>query len=126
MKWLLLLSIRLYWRYTPPSRRRACLFRQSCSRHVYAATETGGAAVGIAALWRRFRQCRTPSGALFDGDSPRLLLADGATVCRQDLSQVGESYLLQWLAAIPSPPAFHRDGGASDFDLASSADDNQR
>lgn len=56
----LLLLIRLYWAWAlwPASVRRTCLFRQSCSRHVYRTTRRQGLRAGWRALRQRHRQCR--------------------------------------------------------------------
>ena len=55
---VLLLSIRLYWRFVSPYCRRRCLFRKSCSHYVFERTEHGGFFRGVAALIQRWRQCR--------------------------------------------------------------------
>ncbi len=75
----LLLLIRLYWALWPPRARRACLFRQSCSRHVYRTTRRHGLRAGWAALARRYGQCR-PGALGFQhplSGAWHLLLADG-------------------------------------------------
>lgn len=54
----LLLLIRLYWALCPPRLRRTCLFRQSCSRHVYCLTRRHGLRAGWRALRQRRQQCR--------------------------------------------------------------------
>ncbi|MGI4735739.1 MAG: membrane protein insertion efficiency factor YidD [Janthinobacterium lividum] len=54
----LLLLIRLYWALWPASARRTCLFRQSCSRHVYRITRRQGLLAGWQALRHRQQQCR--------------------------------------------------------------------
>ena len=58
MRLPLLLLIQLYWRLCPAARRRHCLFRLSCSRHVYQATRRRGLRAGLVALHLRVRQCR--------------------------------------------------------------------
>lgn len=58
MKFLLLLPIRLYWTVIPPSKRRCCIHRVSCSRFVYDATNTRGLMCGIIALRDRMKTCR--------------------------------------------------------------------
>ena len=58
MRLPLLLLIQLYWRLWPAARRRHCLFRLSCSRHVYQATRRRGFRAGLVALRLRVRQCR--------------------------------------------------------------------
>jgi hypothetical protein len=54
----LLTAIRLYWRAVPPHRRRTCLFRESCSRHVYRCTVELGLIGGLRALHDRVCRCR--------------------------------------------------------------------
>lgn len=56
--WLIQLLIRLYWVAVPKSRRRRCLFAESCSHHVYRLVRDEGARVGIRALRMRWKQCR--------------------------------------------------------------------
>lgn len=58
MKRLLLLVIHLYWRLIPADRRRKCIFRESCSQHVFNKTKEGGFVEGFKALSFRFRNCR--------------------------------------------------------------------
>lgn len=63
MRLLLLLIIRLYW-LIPVSRRKRCLFKESCSRYVFTITKERGLIPGLKALFRRSRQCR-PGYILF-------------------------------------------------------------
>ena len=58
MKRLLLWLIRAYWRLWPERWRRSCLFRETCSHHVYRVTASSGFPAGLAALWGRMRRCR--------------------------------------------------------------------
>jgi len=104
MKWSLLAAISLYWRLTNPDGRRHCLFRQSCSRHVFEMTAENGARAGLRALVRRIRQCRPRAGAAVSAGSQCLLmLADGSTASPAELSAVGLTILQQWLT-IPHQP----------------------
>jgi hypothetical protein len=71
MKNLLILLIKLYWRIVPPSKRRKCIFRTSCSKYVYAETRASGFISGLKALKYRFKNCRsgayiieTPTGEI--------------------------------------------------------------
>ena len=77
---LLLLAIRLYWWLVPPRRRRTCLFRISCSCHVYEQTSEGGFLVGLRALVRRWRQCRPGYRFLLGVSAMQVRLADGSIV----------------------------------------------
>lgn len=58
MKSLLLLLIKVYWRMIPPSKRRKCIFRISCSKYVYEKTTADGFVSGVKALKYRFQNCR--------------------------------------------------------------------
>src|SRR5260221_10985765 len=75
MKALLLLAIRFYWRIVPESRRRRCLFRETCSRYVYRATAHVGFRAGIRALMERAAQCRP-------GYTVHTTMANLEVVCR--------------------------------------------
>jgi len=58
MKQLLLLFIKVYWFVIPPSKRKHCLFKKSCSTHVYQHTKEQGLVQGAKAFWFRFKNCR--------------------------------------------------------------------
>jgi putative component of membrane protein insertase Oxa1/YidC/SpoIIIJ protein YidD len=88
MRWLVLLAIKSYWRLTNPSRRRPCLFRETCSRHVYRITRDCGVSKGMMALGLRLRQCRLGYAIEFNGqDEPFLRLKDGSVVRTAELSE---------------------------------------
>ncbi|WP_259109498.1 membrane protein insertion efficiency factor YidD [Chryseobacterium sp. JUb7] len=54
MKKLLIFLIKIYWITTPPQKRRKCIFRQSCSKHVYEKTMNDGFISGLKAFRYRF------------------------------------------------------------------------
>ena len=58
MRYILLLMIRVYWRTIPSEKRKKCIFRISCSKHVYRETESFGFNAGIKALKYRFNNCK--------------------------------------------------------------------
>ena len=58
MKYLILGVIRMYW-LIPKSRRRKCIFRESCSNHVYSITKNKGFNKGINAFLFRYKNCRS-------------------------------------------------------------------
>lgn len=58
MKYLLLGIIKLYW-IIPAKRRRKCLFKISCSQHIYAVTVSHGFVSGVKSFISRYKQCRT-------------------------------------------------------------------
>ncbi|WP_185226426.1 membrane protein insertion efficiency factor YidD [Chryseobacterium indologenes] len=59
MKKLITLPIKLYWWTIPPHKRRKCLFKTSCSKHVYIQTTTEGFFSGLKALHYRYYNCRS-------------------------------------------------------------------
>jgi hypothetical protein len=89
MKLLLLGTIRAYWRLVPPQRRRACLFAESCSRHVYDVALVEGGIAALRRLKARFRACR-PGYALLtvrdENGAALLRLADGEIVRLDEMS----------------------------------------
>lgn len=77
MKWSLLLPIRLYWFAWPVRWNRGCLFRETCSHHVYRVTQERGASQGLLALFSRHRQCRPGYSVCASPHGYYLRLADG-------------------------------------------------
>ena len=59
MKFLILLIIKIYWKLIPASKRKACLFAESCSRHVYRITNQDGFWAGLKAFKSRYKKCRS-------------------------------------------------------------------
>lgn len=57
MKYLLILLIKTYWLIIPASKRRKCIFRKSCSKHVYEETISKGIISGLKAFKYRFENC---------------------------------------------------------------------
>ncbi|MBN8784598.1 MAG: membrane protein insertion efficiency factor YidD [Terrimonas ferruginea] len=76
MKWLLLLSIRIYW-LIPARRRPRCLFKESCSRYVYRITLLHGYKCGINSLKLRRKQCCAGFSVLSEG---KVRLTDGSVI----------------------------------------------
>lgn len=58
MKYLILLSIRLYWILIPKSKRRKCIFKKSCSNYVFETTQKEGFIRGLKAFLFRYKNCR--------------------------------------------------------------------
>ena len=57
MKYLLLAIIKIYW-LLPKKERRKCIFKETCSKHVFRITKFHGFQKGLAALRLRQKQCR--------------------------------------------------------------------
>ena len=80
MKHLLLFVVRAYWLLWPENRKRCCLFRESCSRHVYRVTCHDGLLPGVRALFRRIRLCRGGYSVTVLANGFELSLADGTVI----------------------------------------------
>ncbi|AMO19545.1 membrane protein insertion efficiency factor YidD [Flavobacterium columnare] len=59
MKYLVLLSIRLYWLTKPKNKKPRCIFRKSCSYFIYEETLQNGFLKGLKAFHYRFKNCRS-------------------------------------------------------------------
>ena len=86
MSVLLRLAIRLYWRIWPAAWRRRCLYRESCSRHVYRIAAEAGFRPALRALRRRYRTCRPGYHLILTGPAPGVYLADGSFLYRTEAS----------------------------------------
>lgn len=87
MRQLFQLLIRLYWFAIPPHSRRNCLFRESCSRHVYRILAEKGFKAGVSALYTRYRKCR-PGYKWEEQNGKRLLiLVDGSRLQEEEISE---------------------------------------
>lgn len=78
MSWLLLGVIRAYWALWPRGMKRECLFRESCSHHVYRVTQEAGLTSGLQALRRRMHICRPGYVVSSDEHGIGLVLCDGS------------------------------------------------
>lgn len=81
MKYLLMFLIKCYW-LIPKSYRRHCIFKETCSHHVYNATQSKGFKHGLHALENRYKQCRTGYAFFKIKEEEFVLLADGSIVKR--------------------------------------------
>ena len=87
MKYILLVSIQLYWKLIPQSKRKVCLFRQSCSNYIYRITNENGFIKGMTALRLRIIKCR-PQYELYKVDNTFILrLQDGSVINENEISQ---------------------------------------
>jgi len=74
MKYLLLFIIKAYWLLIPASKRKHCLFKQSCSNHVFQEAKTQGLLKGLKALLFRYRNCR-PGYQLISVENETILVS---------------------------------------------------
>ncbi|QHI37053.1 Putative membrane protein insertion efficiency factor [Kordia antarctica] len=58
MKYFLLFIIKSYWLIIPKSKRRKCIFKQSCSNYVYQTATKDGFIAGLYAFKYRYKNCR--------------------------------------------------------------------
>jgi putative component of membrane protein insertase Oxa1/YidC/SpoIIIJ protein YidD len=89
MKYALLVVIRLYWLFIPADKRRTCLYRKSCSKHVYDVTNENGLLTGLKALTTRIKTCRPNHEVIYLGKENTLLikLSNGTTLQQNDISE---------------------------------------
>lgn len=57
MRFFLLAFIQIYWILVQPSKRRKCIFRKSCSQHVFESTIKDGLNAGLEAFKFRYKNC---------------------------------------------------------------------
>lgn len=82
MKYLLLAIIHFYW-LIPKKWRKKCVFKHTCSLHVYSSTKAHGIIEGFKSLQHRFKQCR-PIYSIYKTDDgiEWVILADKSVIKR--------------------------------------------
>jgi uncharacterized protein len=83
MRYVLLLCIRLYWCISAGKRRR-CVFKESCSRHVYRVSKQQGFVKAMRALYMRMRLCRAGYSCFTTADGKEWVLLKGNTVVQRE------------------------------------------
>ena len=58
MNHLILFAIKIYWNIIPPSKRKKCIFKKSCSNYVFEITQKEGFINGLKAFKFRYQNCR--------------------------------------------------------------------
>ena|ERR1035438_857471 len=86
MRIILITIIQLYWRIRPQQRRRSCIFRESCSHHVYRVASHEGLGAGVRALLRRFRVCRAGYTIVPIRTEVGIRLVDGTMITQDEAS----------------------------------------
>ena len=84
----ILAMIRLYWRIVPESRRRQCLFRETCSRYVYRQARESGVRGAFLAAYRRLRACRPGFQVQVRDYTFEVVCRDGTVITQADLGAV--------------------------------------
>jgi len=86
MKHIFLLSIKIYW-LIPKRIRSQCLYKESCSNHVYRITGEQGTKKGLLALKDRIATCK-PYYKIMEIDNQRLLICNnGKIIKNEDLAE---------------------------------------
>ena len=78
MKYLLLALIRTYWSLWPRHLNRGCIYKETCSHHVYWITYNLGFFAGCGALKQRIRTCRPGYAVTTSNGELGLILRDGS------------------------------------------------
>jgi uncharacterized protein len=83
------LLIRLYWFLIPAHRRRRCIHRVSCSKHVYEIAKANGWRKAVSAFRYRFQTCRAGYEIIFlaEENSLHVKLKTGEILREHELSQ---------------------------------------
>jgi uncharacterized protein len=93
MKWLLLILVRVYWRMWPDVRKRRCIFRKSCSHHVYDEAAQKGLVAGSLAFWYRIRVCRSGYTIFTSPEGFHVRLINGTVINETEVEpRLFESY----------------------------------
>lgn len=86
MKQLLLIIIKLYWKFIPESKRKTCLFQETCSNYVFRHTNEHGFFKGIIALKSRVKKCRSGYEIYTGQNGFEMRLADGSIIMEKEIS----------------------------------------
>ncbi|MBL7821222.1 MAG: membrane protein insertion efficiency factor YidD [Saprospiraceae bacterium] len=95
MSWAILNLIRFYWLIFPETKRRQCLFRETCSNHVYRLIKEKGFIKGFLGFISRIKKCRSGYTIYVGNKGFEVKLADGTTINQDEISP-------QLLEGIPS------------------------
>lgn len=86
MKYFLISVIKLYWKFIPSSKRRPCLFNETCSQFVYRKTSEAGFIEGIKAFSVRYKKCRNGYKLYTTLDGFEIELVDGNILKEDEIS----------------------------------------
>lgn len=86
MRYLLLIGIKIYWFIIPEKERRSCIFRESCSQHVYKLALNQGLFSGLKALIRRMRSCKPGYTICLGENGIELILCDGSILTENEIA----------------------------------------
>lgn len=86
MKWIVLRIIKFYWFSVPETKRRHCLFKETCSVHVHRLIKEKGLIAGFIAFIRRVKKCRNGYSIYLNDNEFEMSLADGTTIYQDEIS----------------------------------------
>ncbi|QCX00762.1 membrane protein insertion efficiency factor YidD [Aggregatimonas sangjinii] len=91
MKHFLLNIIHIYWFLIPNSKRRKCIFKESCSHHVFRETKKDGFRKGLKELRFRIKNCQPEFDIFTDvvTGKKKMILKTGVIL---DESQIAERF----------------------------------
>lgn len=85
MRLILKLVIQIYW-LIPSKYKRKCLFKESCSRHIYRINNESGFINGIKAFKERVQRCK-PGYIIYAIENTEwIILVDGTVIEREKMS----------------------------------------
>jgi len=87
MKCIITLLIKSYWKLIPPSKRKRCLFKESCSNYVYRINKEFGFVMALKSFVIRYRTCR--EGYTFHINEKHeysLQLVDGTLISESEIA----------------------------------------
>lgn len=89
MKFILLFAIKLYWFLIPENKRRKCIFKTSCSNHIYDKTKKNGIINGLKELNFRIRNCHPKFDIYTDYKTglKKMILRTGVIVDENEISE---------------------------------------
>ncbi len=78
MRSLIIIAVRAYWFIWPRHLNRGCIYRETCSHHVYKSAKESGVFAGLRALRHRILTCRPGYSVSTDESGLGLTLRDGS------------------------------------------------
>lgn len=80
MTFLLTAAVRIYWALWPRHLNRGCIYRETCSHHVFRIAREDGGVAGLRALLVRIRTCRPGYSVSSDHTGIGLVTRDGSFI----------------------------------------------
>lgn len=86
MRLNILKLISFYWFVFPETKRKHCLFKETCSKHVHRLVKEKELSIGILALLNRVKKCRIGYVLYLGNEGIEMKLADGTTINEEEIS----------------------------------------